>query len=67
MCLSSDLSSPGLSQSVHPKLCKSFLSNFNHVNESDEEEEEEDQNGILTLFGIEMAKKISHIIKSETA
>ena len=97
-----DLSSPhrrrphvtGLSQSVHPKPRKGFLSNFYHVIESDdddddnEEEEEEEKegeveelgltmiqsmrvicikNGILTLFGIETAKTLCYIIKSETA
>ena len=67
----------GLFQSVHLKLCKGFLRNFYHVTESDDDEEEFSlndpsvheghlhQNGILTLIGIETAKKISHIVKSK--
>ena len=56
--------------------------NFCHVTESDDDDNEEEefrfndafihqghlrQNSILTWFGIEMAKRISHIIKSEIA
>ena len=66
----------GLSPSVHPKLRKGVLSIFYHVIEYEDDENElrfKDasihkghlrQNGILTLFGIETAKKIRQVIKS---
>ena len=72
----------GLESQARPKgFLSNFYHVIESYDEDDAVEEEEEfrfndapvheghshQNGIFTLFGIETIKKVSHIIKSETA